>query len=417
MPKTYTNEDLDQYGAVPPGITAIAEKYRKLSPVAASKQDALYVPPKPPTLDFDTADEARAALMLDVGPIGDAPDDVSDRVHTAWADPKKVFVDRGKAVASAAEGGTPASAVPQPPTGPRYRRVDNPYERESGGFTGTSMIATRDGQLVDLSREAGRVPGVGPSNKLTAVPGFNTQDLVDLYGPGAKSSLSDEENAALVAQRKTNLGNRVFTGYETDAQGNKRPVFTDITPKTAVPQLDFSSPQSMLASAIPMAIQIGQNKAKALRDQQNRQLFKDKYDIDLQRIEMGLKGPLYAAQTAHAQAEAKKAEAEAGVVRPKTREGGLLTDLIKEAYKNMTLLPEEEKEGAKKQINQWMQRLDEVEGGSAVPGAGGTSISLSPQQDTAIRQRIKEATAKGTPWATIESELRTKGLDPNNYRS
>jgi len=243
----------------------------------------------------------------------------------------------GEAVA--AESAMPASAQP----GPRYKRVANLYENNAPGLGATSMIATRGGEIVDLSGKSDiGTPGKSAAQPTGAVPGFTNQDLVDLYGGPAKSAMTDEQWKTQTAQnsampegwtwdqatgKPVPMNPSVKNTWQQQTPGGPQKLFTregtdaelsfNAPGRTSMPAIDLSGSGAMVQSALPYAAQNASDRRRSLQLQQQHQLFKDKYGIDLKRIELGIQAQTAASNAAKNQAEIGKLTAETSAIPAK----------------------------------------------------------------------------------------------------
>lgn len=318
----------------------------------------------------DLAYKTRDTLANDWGAGGG--DAISPRMDTVFDD---VSVRRTRPVNSQtpgigdAEAATPAATALPPGVGPRYKRVANPYENNAPGYGGTSMIATRAGEIVDLSgRSDIGTPGKSAAYPTGAAPGFVNQDLVDLYGGPAKSAMTDEQWRAQIDQNSAMPAGWVWdqatgkaiptnpsvknawqtadgkpimagpAGKQTPMvqQGTDAELSFGAANHTSLPAIDLSGPGAMIQSALPYAAQAGAERRKSFERQQQNQLFKEKYGIDLKRMELGIQAQTAASNAARNQAEIGKLNAETAAVPGKGTAAGSKISL--EQAKHMTEL-------------------------------------------------------------------------------
>jgi hypothetical protein len=256
---------------------------------------------------------------------------------------KQINWQRGQIGEAGAAVPTAAQADTSLPPGSRYKRVANSYENAAPGLGATSMIATRGGEIVDLSGKSDiGTPGKSSAQPTGAVPGFTNQDLVDLYGGPAKSAMTDEQWKAQIDQnsampagwtwdqatgKPVPMNPSVKNTWQQQTLGGPQNLFTregtdaelsfNTPGHTSMPAIDLSGPGAMVQSALPYAVQNAADRRKAYQIQQQHQLFKDKYGIDLKRIELGIQAQTAASNAAKNQAEIGKMHAETSALPAK----------------------------------------------------------------------------------------------------
>jgi len=326
------------------------------------------------------------------------------------------------------EAGAAIPAVPQAatslPPGPRYKRVANPYENNAPGLGATSMIATQGGEIIDLSGKSDiGTPGRSAAQPTGAVPGFTNQDLVDLYGGPAKSVMTDEQQQAQISKNTAMPAGWVWdqaTGkaiptspsvkntWERQTPGGPQKLFTregtdaelsfTAPGRTALPDIDLSGPGAMVQSALPHIAQNAADRRRSLAAQQQYQMFKDKYNIDLKQIELGITARKAASDAAVNQAQIGKLNAEATAVpaKAKSYRAQFLLEAGKELAKNLSMMAPEEQEAGRKQLDVIEQELMAID-------AGGSKQGAAPAAPTAVPG------AKKPTYEEFVSAVRAKG--------
>lgn len=407
MAKTYNNDDVEKYGTGaslvgPPSAVPVERGWNAVSRgLKESASDAMDVIgegaksavdwlnlPKQETSEDGNLEN----LQTDSGYFRDTPE------------PKESPISSQSPIA---EAGVPLKSGPSTAiaaSGPRYKRVGNPYESAAPGYGSTKMIATREGAIQDLSKQA-----VGPQS---SVPGFNNQDLVDLFGGPAKSSMTPEEAGAQIAKNKGTMPDGFY--YDRNAKGTADDPFVkqmptgdnyiglsgnrlEKNPHSSVPQLDFSNPQALLASAVPMAAQIGQNKARQIEAQRQAQLWRDKYNIDLsshlKNLEMQLQAPKIAAETELARAQSEKARREIPEKDSTDKYLKLALDNLANIKMNKPDLTDEQAKAlAVKDVMEMAEQLRNIKGQSA---AKTPSSGITPEMARQELARRKQLQAQG----------------------
>lgn len=286
---------------------------------------------------------------------------------------------------------------------------------------------------------------------------ITTDDLVDLYGKGARSTMSDEENQARIAARRAPSGTFIpgaFTEKAARFAGvNNLPDSADredlsvsvnpnrstseydlrqpARPESAMPSLDLGSPGALLMSAVPYAARIGQNRARAAEAMRKAQALQQQYGIDmgnyLKRLELQQMQPKITAETAKAQAEAAKAgvEAQATAGRTATGAGKLsledrknIIDMYQNSPEAFSALYGDpsiaEPDAATK--SQWLKKAI----GMDVPAPAGEAAAATTQTPRLSGEQLQKLSGMAYELvrsgkktrAEVDADLRNKGIDP-----
>jgi len=156
-------------------------------------------------------------------------------------------------------------------------------------------------------------------------------------------------------------------------------------------------------------------------------MFQDKYGVDLRskefqlnREKLALEAPKIAAETAQAQAHADYFK-NGGPAGNKSKDPRIsqLNDMAKQIAHQLTTDPLMDDAKREELHAQWQNIYDTV---GQLDASGGAKqpkepAKPTPEQDTKIREIIKQKSEQNVHWGDIEKELTDRGLNPKEYES